>query len=199
MIHTFFSRYIGFVAVGCGLIATIIYVLMINVTLAHIEAVSGQVPLDMRPLGYRAIDAATLLEALGAEGREYYLSYQIPLDTFYPAMLALTLIATFSWFGRRMPGSKLVRPGIILSAGCALFDYVENIGIAAMIWSWPEVSIPLVFAASTATIVKSVLTTLAVLLALLIGFLWVRLPKSLRSARHDMAHTKQVSVIVNNR
>ncbi|MBY4892502.1 hypothetical protein KUL25_06970 [Rhodobacteraceae bacterium N5(2021)] len=178
MIHTGLSRYIGFAALGCGVIATVIYVLMISVTLVHIEAVSGQVPFDMRPLGYDPTDAATLLEALGAEGRAYYLRYQITLDTLYPAMLALTLIATFIWLGRRMPGSKLVRPGIILSVGCAVFDYVENIGIAAMIWSWPEVSIPLVYAASTATLVKSVLTTLAVLLALLIGFLWVRLPKA---------------------
>lgn len=178
MSHTLLSRYIGFAALGCGLIATVIYVLMISVTLAHIEAVSGQVPFDMRPLGYRPKDAATLLEALGAEGRAYYLSYQISLDTIYPAMLALTLIATLSWFGRRMPGSRLVRSGTILSVGCALFDYLENIGIVAMIWSGPEVSTALVYAASTATIVKSALTTLAVLLALLIGLLWVRLPKA---------------------
>lgn len=178
MVHTRLSRYTGFAALGCGLIAAVIYVLMISVTLAHIEAVSGQVPFDMRPFGYGPSDAATLLEALGADGRAYYLRYQISLDTVYPAMLALTLIATFSWFGRRMPDSKLIRSGIILSVGCALFDYLENIGIAAMIWSWPEVSIALVYAASTATIVKSALTTSAVLLALMIGFLWVRLPKA---------------------
>ncbi|WP_375230059.1 hypothetical protein [Roseobacter sp. S98] len=178
MIHTFFSRYIGFAAFGCGLIATVIYVLMISVTLAHIEAVSGQVPFDMRPLGYRPKDAATLLETLGAEGREYYLRYQISLDTIYPAMLALTLTATLSWFGRRIPGTKLVRFGIVLSVGSALFDYFENLAIAAMIWSWPEVSIALVYAASTATIAKTALTTLAVLLALLTGFLWLRLPKA---------------------
>lgn len=177
MNHTLCSRNIGFAAVGFGLIATAIYVLMISVTLAHIEAISGQVPFDMRPLGYHPKDAATLLKALGPEGREYYLSYQISLDTLYPAMLALTLIASFGWFGRRMPGSKLVRSGITLSVGCALFDYLENIGIVFMIWSWPEVSIALVYAASTATIIKSALTTLAVLLALLMGFLWVRLPK----------------------
>lgn len=77
-----------------------------------------------------------------------------------------------------MPGSKLVRAGIILSVGCALFDYFENMGIVAMIWSWPEVSIALVYAASIATIVKSALTTLAVQFVLLIGLLWVRLPKA---------------------
>ena len=178
MFNTLLSKYAGTAAVGFGLIATVIYVAMISVTLAHIEAVSGQISFDMRPLGYHPNDAAALLEALGAEGRAYYLSYQIALDTVYPAMLALTLIAMICWFGRRMPGSKLVRAGIILSVGCAVFDYLENIGIAAMIWSWPEVSVPLVYATSTATILKSALTTLAVLLALLSGFLWVRLPKA---------------------
>jgi len=178
MNSTLLSRHTGFVAVGCGLIAAVIYVLMISVTLAHIETVSGHVPFDMRPLGYRPADAATLLEALGVEGRAYYLSRQIPLDTLYPATLALTLVATIYWFGQRIPNSKLVRLGMVLSVSSALFDYVENIGIAAMIWNWPEASVPLVYAASTATIAKSALTTLAVLLVLIIGFLWARFPKA---------------------
>lgn len=188
MMRTCLSRYIGFAALGCGLIATVIYVLMIRVTLAHIEAVSGQVPFDMRPLGYHPDDAATLLDALGAEGRAYYLSYQIPLDTFYPALLALTLIATLMWFGRRLPGSTLVRCGIVLSVGCALFDYLENTGIAAMIWSWPEVPVVLVYAASIATLVKSALTVLAVLFVFLVGFLWVRHPKADMAYLHVTEH-----------
>ena len=164
------SKHIGKVAVGSGLIGASIYLLMINVTLAHIEAVSGHVPFDMRPFGYGSKEAATLLEALGVEGRAYYLSHQIALDTLYPFMLALTLIATICRFGQRMPNRKLVRFGIAFSVGSALFDYVENLGIAAMIWSWPEISVFLVYATSTATILKSALTTLAVLLALLVGF-----------------------------
>ncbi|MCY4334767.1 MAG: hypothetical protein OXC60_08855 [Litoreibacter sp.] len=178
MIHTHLSRYTGFAAVGCGLIAAVIYALMISVTLAHIEAVSGQVPFDMRPLGYRPEDAATLLESLGAEGRAYYLSRQIPLDTLYPALLALTLSSTVCWFGRHMPNSIFVRLGVALAVGSALFDYVENLGIVAMIYGWPDVSGSLVYAASTATIAKSVMTTLAVILVLAAGLIWARLPKA---------------------
>jgi hypothetical protein len=169
------SKHIGKVAVGSGLIGASIYLLMINVTLAHIEAVSGHVPFDMRPFGYGSIEAATLLEALGVEGRAYYLSHQIALDTLYPFMLTLTLIATICWFGQRMPNRKLVRFGIAFSVGSALFDYVENLGIAAMILSWPEISVLQVYATSSATILKSALTTLAVLLTLLVGFNWTRL------------------------
>ncbi|NOR29890.1 MAG: hypothetical protein GQ539_02195 [Sulfitobacter sp.] len=172
------SKHIGKVAVGSGLIGASIYLLMINVTLAHIEAVSGHVPFDMRPFGYGSIEAATLLEALGVEGRAYYLSHQIALDTLYPFMLTLTLIATICWFGQRMPNRKLVRFGIAFSVGSALFDYVENLGIAAMILSWPEISVPQVYATSSATILKSALTTLAVLLTLLVGFNWTRLSEA---------------------
>ena len=172
------SKHLGKVAVASGLIGASIYLLMINVTLAHIEAVSGHVPFDMRPFGYDAIEAATLLEALGVEGRAYYLGHQIALDTLYPFMLTLTLIATLCWFGQRMPNRKLVCFGIAFSAGSALFDYIENLGIAAMIWSWPEISVPLVYTTSSATILKSAFTTLAVLLTLLVRFNWTRLSEA---------------------
>ena len=172
------SKHIGKVAVGSGLIGASIYVLMINVTLAHLEAVSGHVPFDMRPFGYSSTEAATLLEALGVEGRAYYLSHQIALDTLYPFMLALTLIATICWYGQRMTNRKLVRFGIAFSVCSALFDYVENLGIVAMILNWPEVSVPLVYTSSTATILKSAQTSVAVLLTLLVGFNSTRLSKA---------------------
>ena len=178
MTNGFLSKHIGVISVGSGLIGASIYLLMINVTLAHIEAISGHVPFDMRPFGYGSTEAAALLEALGVEGRAYYLSHQIVLDTFYPAMLTLTLIATICWFGQRMPNRSLVRFGIAFSVGSALFDYIENLGVAAMIWNWPEISDPLVYATSMATILKSALTTVAVLLTLLVGLNWARLSKA---------------------
>ena len=176
--HRNLSRHYGKIAIGAALLATSVYVAMVSVTLAHLEFVSGQVPFDMRPLGYGPLDAATLLDALGADGREYYLSHQIPLDTLYPALLALTLSSSIFWFGQRMPNRRLVHLGVAFSIGSALFDYFENLGIVAMIYGWPDVPGSLVYAASTATIVKSVLTTLAVILALATGLVWARLPKA---------------------
>lgn len=174
MKHEYRSLRIGMAAMGFGLVAAAIYLLMIIVTLARIETVSGLVPFDMRPFGYGPADASALLDALGPDGRAYYLSRQIPLDTLYPAMLALTLIAMIRWFGRSAPHSGFVRLGIMLSVGAALFDYAENIGIVAMILSWPDPPVPLVLAASTASILKSALTTLAVVFALLVGFASMR-------------------------
>ena len=182
MMNRIWSRHVGKAAIGFGAIAASIYMMMINVTLAQIETLSGHTPFDMRPVGYGPSDAAALLEALGVDGRAYYLSHQISLDTFYPAALALALISAICWFGQGVQNHSLVRLGIILSGGAALFDYAENLGIVAMILTWPDLSDMLVYATSTATIIKSGLTTLAVLQMLLIAFLWVRRSKSMLRA-----------------
>jgi hypothetical protein len=176
--HRNLSKNYGKIAIGAALLAASVYFAMVSVTLAHLEFVSGQVPFDMRPFGYGPSDAATLLDALGADGREYYLSRQIPLDTLYPALLALTLSSIICWFGRRLPNRRLVHLGVAFAVGSALFDYIENLAIVAMIFGWPDVSGSLVYAASTATIAKSVITTLAIVLALAAGLIWARLPKA---------------------
>ncbi len=172
------SKTIGTIAIGSGAIAASIYLVMINVTLAHIHAISGHVPFDMRPIGYGPADAATLLDALGAEGRNYYLTRQLALDTVYPATLALTLAATICWFAQRFSNPRLARVAIAVSVGSALFDYIENLGIAVMLWIGPDVYATLIYATSVATIVKSALTTLAVLLVIVVGLIWARQPKA---------------------
>ncbi|AKS47418.1 hypothetical protein SAMN05444287_2938 [Octadecabacter temperatus] len=171
------SKTFGTIAIGSGAIAASIYLVMINVTLAHVHAVSGHVPFDMRPIGYGPADAVTLLDALGVEGRHYYLTRQLALDTLYPATLALTLVATICWFAQRFSHSILARAAIAVSVGSALFDYIENLGIAVMLWVGPDVSATLINATSVATIVKSALTTLAVLLVIVVGLVWARQTK----------------------
>lgn len=176
--HRYLSQHYGKIAMGAALLAVSVYIAMISVTLAHLEAVSGQVPFDMRPFGYGPMDAAMLLDALGADGREYYLRRQIPLDTLYPALLALTMTSTVCWFGQSIGNKRLVRLGVAVALASALFDYIENLSIVAMIYGWPNVTGSLVHAASAATIAKSVMTTLAVMLTLATGFIRARLPKA---------------------
>lgn len=163
------ARYYGWATFGFGAAGVTIYLLMINITLAHLDAVSTLTPFDMRPLGYGPQEAAALLEALGEEGRVYYLTRQIPLDTVYPALLALTLIFAIYWFRRDLTESKLARVGVCASIGAAMLDYVENLGVAAMILSWPNLPDHLIHATSAATVAKSGTTTVAVLLVLLTG------------------------------
>lgn len=149
-----------------GLAASGFYLLMIFVTLAHIETLSGLRPFDMRPGGYSAELANSLINDLGPSGRRYYLTRQIPLDLVYPTFMALSLISLLKWLGSRDVSQKLVRIGTWFSIAAAIADYLENAGICLMILSWPEISANTVLAASVASIVKSGLTTTAVLIVL---------------------------------
>ncbi|MBO9432418.1 hypothetical protein [Sulfitobacter sp. R18_1] len=178
MKNEYLSKHAGKVAVVAAMLAATVYFAMVSVTLAHLEVVSGQQPFDMRPFGYSPTDAATLLDSLGMAGRKYYLSHQIPLDMLYPALLALTLSNTFFWFVSRIPNRSFVHLGVTLSVSSGLFDYIENLGIVAIIRSWPDVPDYVVYATSTATISKSLTTTLAVSLAALTGLLWSRQAKA---------------------
>jgi hypothetical protein len=171
------SQRYGFGAVAFGLAGFAIYMVVINVTLAEIEAVSGQTPFDMRPFGYGPQEAMQLLDALGEEGRRYYVRRQIPLDTIYPALLAATLISAIGWLRLRLPRSKLIRAGVVCSVGAAVFDYVENLGVVVMILSWSNVPHPLVYATSLASIAKSGTTVVAVSTTLLLGAIWLRRSK----------------------
>lgn len=156
-----------------GLAATGIYLLMIFNTLAHIEALSGLRPFDMRPGGYSPDQAKSLLNALGAAGRNFYLTRQLPLDLAYPALMALTLVSLLRWFESRGASQRFAQIGIWLSIGAAIFDYLENAGICLMILSLPNLSDSVVRASSFASIVKSGLTSAAIMTVLLGFVIWV--------------------------
>ncbi len=70
--------------------AMLVYFLMVFGSLADIERITGVKAFDMRPNGYSYADALALISALGEEGRRVYLLMQIPLDTLYPALLAIS-------------------------------------------------------------------------------------------------------------
>lgn len=174
MMTKFEPRRYGIAAIAFGLAGTTLYLLMVNVTLAHIQALSDQIPFDMRPFGYTAQDAARLLGALGEEGRKYYITRQIPLDTIYPVLLAMTLVSTILWLGSCLSSRKLVRAGIVLSLSAAIFDYAENFGVAVMILAYPNFSKALVYVTSTASITKACSTIGAVTITICLAVIWIR-------------------------
>ena len=163
-------------ALQFGLAAVAVYAAMIFGSLAPIEQIAGLPAFDMRPGGYSPEAAAALLAALGDAGRALYWQVQLPLDTAYPALMALTLSHLVRLAGRATaPG--LVRAGCVLAWLAALLDYAENAGIAAMLRLWPDGPGLLVHMTSLATIAKSVATTAAILWLVALGAMaaWRRL------------------------
>jgi len=149
--------------------AILVYFLMVFGTLADIERITGVSAFDMRPTGYSYADALALISALGDEGRRIYLMRQIPLDTVYPALLAISSASSLFWLSRSFGSTvRWYRAFAAMAYLAATADYAENLLIVWMLNAGPSVPEALVTAASLASVSKSILSTI-VFTALLVA------------------------------
>lgn len=150
-----------------------VYAVMVLWSLPKVAAAAGGLaPFDLRPLGYSEAEARAFLSAITAEGRAFYIRVQHGLDVAYPALLALTLTLSF---GRlvRSGGLRLVL--ILVAMGAMAADYTENALVAAMLSQPPEaVPATLIAQASLATLVKGLLSTVALVALLVAGIARLR-------------------------
>lgn len=99
-------------------------------TFPELRRLSGGLePFDLRLTGYGTGEASAYLEALGAEGRQYYLTAQQWLDMVFPALLALLLGGTLA---RLVSGPVLWLLAAAALAGAG-FDYLENAAVRDML------------------------------------------------------------------
>ena len=141
--------------------AMVVYFLMVFGSLADIERKTGVRAFDMRPTGYTYADALALISALGEEGRRVYLTMQIPLDTVYPALLAISSASSLYWLSQSFgQTARWYRAVAAVAYLAAIADYAENGLIVWMLNSGLGVSEALVTAASWASVSKSVFSTI---------------------------------------
>ena len=139
----------------------VLWAVMFFGTLAHLQALAGgAAPFDIRPLGYGYEEARSFLEAIGEQGRAYYLHPQLILDTVYPPFYAVSRGLALWWLtmpGRLYDGAVPQRwrwTLVAMPVVMAICDGVENVCITKMLWSWPDLSPGLVQVSSLATRVK---------------------------------------------
>ncbi len=140
--------------------ALALYLAMVLWTLPAItSAAGGLVPFDLRLTGYSGDEARAFLDALGREdGWATYLGPQGLLDTFYPLMLAIVLGGAV-WV---LVQNRMLRNGLLVAIVIgALADYRENTLVVGLLLSDGPVSDAAVAAANLATLVKSAMTGLA--------------------------------------
>ena len=147
--------------VGLFAVTMLIFFTMLFYTIPAVEHFApGKQLFDLSPSGYSYLDAISLLDALGSEGRSVYLTLQLPLDFIYPALFAVTCSLLLAWtFSKGFsPESKIYYFSVVpVLAG--LFDYLENICIISMLNTWPDISRALVNISSAFTILKSGFST----------------------------------------
>ena len=143
-----------------------IYLLMLFYSIPMVERFAPNTALfDLSPSGYSYQHAMSLLEELGNEGRQIYLSLQLPLDFVYPGLFAISYTLLLIWlFSKSLKNKSRIFYLALIPALGGLFDYLENIYIFRMINSFPDLSPRLVQVASTFTLLKSIFTTIFFLL-----------------------------------
>jgi hypothetical protein len=150
----------------------VVYVAMLSYSIPAVSAFAPEFPLfDLSPSGYSFSYANELLSSLGSDGRNLYLSTQLPLDFLYPGLFSITYSLMLVWLCSKLfnKNSKIYYFSLVpFLAG--VFDYIENIFIIKMINSFPDLQVTTVKIASLFTVMKSSFTLFFFVL-LIVGFI----------------------------
>lgn len=130
--------------------------------IAELKSITGGVGiLDMEIL-YTPQQAYAFLSAMGEAGRSFELTRIIPLDLLVPFFYALFLSTLITWILHRwLPAeSGWHRLNVVPVIG-ALFDYLENLGIIAMLLAYPVEMYSIAQITMAATLLKFGFSVLA--------------------------------------
>jgi hypothetical protein len=170
----------GFLVAALLAASGLLWAVMFFGPLAHLERLaSGLTPFDIRQRGYSYAEARAFLEAIGQQGRRYYVSPELVIDTVYPPLYAVSRGLALWWLTmpgrvREDPVPLKVRYALIaVPVLMASLDLFENGCIAVMLWTWPELSHGLVEVSSLATQVKIIAGVLTEVLMGVLAVIWL--------------------------
>jgi hypothetical protein len=130
--------------------------------IAELKSITGGVGVLDMELFYTPDQAYAFLSAMGEAGRSFELTRIVPLDLLVPFFYALFLSTLISWILKKwLPvESGWHRLNVIPVIG-ALFDYLENLGIIAMLLAWPMEMYSIAQITMAATLLKFGFSVLA--------------------------------------
>lgn len=147
---------------GLFILTNLVYAFMLLVTIPYtMEFSNGMEILDMMPTGYDLDYVNKLFSTLGENGRETYLTSQIPVDMIYPLLFGISYGLVLAYFLKkinRLNSSFMYLCLLPIIAGVA--DYIENIGIITMLNSYPDLTETTVNATSMFSVIKSISTSI---------------------------------------
>ena len=169
---------------GLFILTNIIYLFMLTVTIPKtMEFSNGMKLLDMMPTGYDLNYVSKLFSSLGENGRETYLTNQIPVDMIYPLLFGLSYCLLLGYFLKKL--NKLNSPYLylcLLPVIAGVSDYLENLGIIIMLNNYPNLTENMVNAANTFTVLKSTSTSVffiaLIVILIILGIKFVKRNKT---------------------
>ena len=147
---------------GLFILTNVVYLFMLFVTIPKTMGFSnGMKLLDMLPTGYNRDYVNELFRTLGENGREIYLTNQLPVDMIYPLLFGLTYSLLLAYFLKKL--NKLKSPFTylcLLPIIAGIVDYLENIGIITMLNNYPDLTETIVNVTNTFSVIKSTSTSI---------------------------------------
>ena len=117
----------------------------------------GALPFDLRPLGYSAMEARIYLQHLSPQGTALYQGDFRLMDTIFPILLTLTMC---------LPLQRRGEVWFMPALAYGICDLAENLAVARMVHTGPEVAAQAVALASGFTEGKFATVSVALVLAL---------------------------------
>ncbi len=169
---------------GLFILTNVVYTFMLTVTIPKtMEFSNGMKLLDMMPSGYDLNYVSELFSSLGENGRETYLTSQIPVDMIYPLLFGLSYCLLLGYFLKKL--NKLNSPYLylcLLPVIAGISDYLENIGIITMLNNYPDLTETMVNATNTFTVLKSISTSVffiaLIVILIILGIKFVKRNKT---------------------
>lgn len=122
--------------------------------------------LDLK-VGYDAQYAKELLAAAGGKGRELYLYRFIPLDTVFPIVYSIAYSSLLTYlFKKGFSAQNRIHKLAIAPFFIGICDYIENLGILAMLLAYPDFSYNLATFIGIFSFSKHILTIATIVLLL---------------------------------
>lgn len=139
-------------------------------SLPHLSALAaGLAMFDARPTGYDFVTAQFIINTLGQDGRQFYLSTQLKLDMAYPALFAISFALLIVKFSHVLNLQAKWRYNLLIAPLLTgLFDYVENYFISQMLIQADQLTAITVQNASFLTICKSTASSLTQVISLVL-------------------------------
>lgn len=138
------------------------------------QIANGLTMFDTRPSGYSLSEAQFIIDGLGKVGIEFYLGTQLWLDTFYPALFAISFGLLIAKFLQAYKLPNWVKLGLLIAPVLtAVFDYSENYYITLMLQSDLPLTAQLVSTASFTTLLKAGASTITQVTSLILFILFL--------------------------
>jgi hypothetical protein len=143
-------------------LTNVIYVIMLTITIPRVMSYAGGMRLlDMMPTGYDPEYVNILLKTLGPDGRNAYLFNQLPLDMIYPFLFGITYCLLLAYLFNKLEKLKSALFYLcFIPLFSGFFDYGENIGIIALLTSYPDNSVLWSQITNVFSVLKSSFTSL---------------------------------------